>query len=152
MSSSERRYLDAEHNYIQAAKHPKMKKMCTLEAFAISARCPNRPKPVISVQPVAPCLARQAAAAALLCCMLAQAPMTQRPLALPLMAAAISTPVPRALVSTRACPCCSPPFRSSFSGCPCPVTLNPVQHARPLPCNEARAGSKHQACLTMVEH
>ena len=120
-----------------------MRLLCsTWEAFAISARCPSKPKPVISVQPVAPCLARQAEAAALLCTMLAQAPVTQRPLAFPCMLAAMITPVPRVLVKTNACPSCKPLFRSSSPGFPCPVTLKPTQQADAIQWRERREGVK----------
>ena len=41
----------------------------TCEARVISARLPTSPKPVTSLQPVAPASLRHATAAALLCCM-----------------------------------------------------------------------------------
>lgn len=51
--------------------------VCTLEAVVISAKCPMRPKPVTSVQPLAPASASRSAAAALDCCIVSNAPVQQ---------------------------------------------------------------------------
>mmetsp|Transcript_14140 Transcript_14140/g.36288 ORF Transcript_14140/g.36288 Transcript_14140/m.36288 type:complete len:203 (+) Transcript_14140:193-801(+) len=101
---------------------------------AISTRWPSSPKPVTSVQAVAPCCRRQSTAGPLDSRMLASAPLTQRPAA-PRRAphAAMMAPVPTPLVSSSACPGASPDLRITSASAATPSTENPSAISAPSP-------------------
>ena len=101
------------------------------EAVSISNKCPSRPKPVTSVQAVAPYSARQAEAAAAGCSIAAIASVTTRAAARRRISAARITPVPSGLVSSSRSPGCSPPLRNSLPGRVRPVTAKPSASSVP---------------------
>ncbi len=97
----------------------------TRDAAAIFIRCPSSPKPVTSVQPVAPAVIAARAAAALLAVIDATAAATRSSGAAPTLIAVVVIPMPSGLVSTSASPSRRPELRRIRSGCASPTTASP---------------------------